>query len=83
YTRHVTVFRQADAALVLGTVGTVLGEDAAKVAAKIVEQLVATSTNSTERFGEVLRQVKRDAVADSLMLAMCLVAFGDADWRLK
>jgi hypothetical protein len=83
YTHHVTVFRQADAALVLGTVGTVLGEDAAKVAAKIVEQLVATSKNSTERFGEVLRQVKRDAVGDSLMLAMCLVAFGDADWRLK
>jgi hypothetical protein len=83
YTRHITVFRQADAALVLGTVGTVLGEDAAKVATKIVEQLVATSKNSTDRFGEVLRQVKRDSVADSLMLAMCLVAFGDADWRLK
>jgi hypothetical protein len=83
YTRHVTVFRQADAALVLGTVGTVLGEDAAKVAIKIVERLVATSKNSTERFGEILRQVKRDAVADSQMLALCLVAFGDADWRLK
>lgn len=83
YTRHVTVFRQADAALVLGTVGTVFGADAAKVSAKIVKQLVATSKNTTERFGEVLRQVKRDAVADSLMVALCLVAFGDADWRLK
>jgi hypothetical protein len=83
YTSHITVFRQADAAIVLGTVGTVLGKDAATVAARIVKQLVATSENSTVRFGEVLRQIKRNAVADSLMVAMCLVAFGDADWRLE
>jgi hypothetical protein len=77
------VFRQADAAVVLGTIGTVLGADAATVAAKIVKQLVASSKDSTKRFGEVLREVKRNAVADSLMVALCLVAFGDADWRLK
>jgi hypothetical protein len=83
YTGHVTVFRQADAALVVGTVATVFGPDAAKVAEQLVLRLVAAAEKSTQRFGEVLRQVKREAVADSLMLAMCLIAFGDADWRFN
>jgi len=25
---------------------------------------------------------KRTAVADSLMIGLCLVAFGDADWKI-
>lgn len=82
YVRHIGVFRQ-DAALVLGTIATVLAEDAAKVATQLVRRLGETLRGSTERFGEVLRQVKREAVADSVMTAMCVVAFGDADWRLK
>lgn len=83
YARHIAVFRQARAALVLGTVATVLGADGAKVAAQLVTRLSDTAKKSTERFGDVLLQVKREAVADSLMVAMCLVAFGDADWYLK
>lgn len=82
YARHVAVFRQADAALVLGTVATVLAADAAIVAGKIIKGLTNNVKKSPERFGEVLRQVKCEAVAESLMMAMCLVAFGDADWRL-
>lgn len=83
YARHIAVFRQADAALVLGTVATLLGADAARVAEKLIERLVLVAKKLPDRFGEVLRQVKREAVAESLMTAMCLVAFGDADWRLK
>lgn len=83
YARHIAVFRQADAALVLGTVATVFGADAAKVAMKLVERIVDTAKKSAERFGEVLRQVKREAVAEGQLTALCLVAFGDADWRLK
>jgi len=83
YARHIAVFRQAKAALVLGTVATVLGRDAAKVAGALIEQLADAAKKSSDRFGEVLRQAKREAVAASLMTALCLVAFGDADWRLK
>jgi hypothetical protein len=83
YVRHVAVFRQANAALVLGTVATVLGADAAQVAAKLVKRLADTGQQSSGCFGEVLRQVKREAVAESLMMAMSLVAFGDADWHLE
>jgi hypothetical protein len=83
YARHIEIFRQADAALVLATVATVLGADAAKVAALLVQRLASVAAGSSDRFGEVLRQVKREAVADSLMMALCLAAFGDADWKLK
>lgn len=82
YARQIAIFRQAKAALVLGTVATVLGTDGAKVAERIVTRLSDTARHS-ERFGDVLLQVKQKAVADSLMVAMCLVAFGDADWYLK
>src|SRR5262249_32274938 len=81
YFRYISVFRQAEAALVLGTVATVLGADAAKVAARLVDQLALTARKDPARFGDVLRRVKCRAVADSLMMALCLVAFGDADWR--
>lgn len=83
YARHVTVFRQEGAALVIGTVATVLGADAAAVASTLVGQIVKTAGNSDERFGEVLRQAKRDAVRNSKMVALSLVAFGDADWRIS
>jgi hypothetical protein len=83
YTSHISVFRQAQAALVLGTIATVLGDDAAKVAGKIVKQLASTAKKLPDRFGEVLRQVKRESIANSEMIALCLVAYGDADWRLE
>jgi chaperonin GroEL len=83
YARNIAIFRQAKAAIVLGTVATVLGADAAYVAAKLVTKLANTAKNSSVRFGEILRQTKREAVAESVMMAMCLVAFGDADWYLK
>jgi len=83
YISHIALFRQAKPALILGTIATVLGADAANVAGKLVKQLANTAKKTNGRFGEVLRQVKRDAVAKSLMVALCLVAYGDADWRLK
>jgi len=83
YAHHVAIFRQANAALVLGTIATVFGRDAAAIAEKLVSRLVTIGTNSTDRFGEILRQVKRNAIANSQMLALCLAAFGDADWRFN
>ena len=83
YARHIAVFREANAALVLGTVATIFGKDAAEMTGRLVDHLVKTVKSKPSRFGEVLRQAKRDAVADSLMIALCLVAFGDADWRLE
>jgi hypothetical protein len=83
YARHIAVFRRAGAALVLGTVATVFGKHAAKMAARLVDNLATAIRARPERFGEVLRQAKREAVANSEMIALCLVAFGDADWMLE
>jgi hypothetical protein len=83
YLHHVGVFRQADAALVVGTVATVLGTHAAEMAARLLQHLQAALKGPRRgRFGEVLRTAKREAVADSQMMALCLVAFGDADWQI-
>lgn len=83
YAQHIAVFRESEAALVLGTVATVLGKDAAKIAERLLTLLKDKAKTSRDRFGEVLLKTKQEAVAESLMIAMCLVAFGDADWRLK
>jgi hypothetical protein len=82
YLRHVDVFRDGDAALVVGTVATVLGTDAANMAERLLKHLVTTARKTPGRFGEVLRATKRAAVADSLLIGLCLVAFGDADWSV-
>ncbi len=83
YASHVEAFRGADAALVLGTVATVLGASAAPMAARLVDYLADSANTGAERFGEILRAAKRKAVAESEMIALCLVAFGDADWKLQ
>jgi len=83
YISNIAIFRQAQAAIILGTIATVLGKDAAEIAAKLVTRLTKTVKGSKQRFGEVLRQTKREAVAESLMVALCLVGFGDADWYLE
>lgn len=83
YARHTAAFRRASAALVLGTVATVHGADAANIAGRLVQSLASIVSNSPECFGEVLRQVKREALSDSLVMGLTLIAFGDADWYLQ
>ena len=82
YLSHVGVFREADAAIVLGTIAKVLGTHAADMAERLIQHLEAAIKAKPGRFGEVLRKAKRTAVADSLMIGLCLVAFGDADWQI-
>jgi hypothetical protein len=36
-----------------------------------------------ERLGEALRALKRKALSDNLLMPLCLVAYGDADWKLS
>jgi hypothetical protein len=80
---HVTYFRQASAPVILGTLATVDGTDAATCATKLIEHLVAVIGNTPVRFGTVLLQTKREAVASGLVMALGLVGFGDADWQLQ
>lgn len=83
YATNITIFRQAQAALVLATVATVFGDDVASVAGTLVEGLAKAGASSHDCFGEVLLRAKREAVANSTLAALCLVAFGDADWKFS
>jgi hypothetical protein len=82
YARHVLVFRWRGAAAVIGTIATVLGEHAAAIAEQLIDGLSGRK-DSPERLGEVLRHIKRQALLASLPAALCLVAYGDADWKIR
>jgi len=43
---------------------------------------LTTENPEIERLGEVMLSVKRKAVLDGLLMALCVVAYGDADWKL-
>lgn len=82
YANHIRNFRQAGAGAVISTIATVFGPHAVDVGQSILESLFRSREERAERLGEVLRDAKREAVAKSLPMALCVVAFGDADWRL-
>lgn len=81
YGHHVAVFRARGAAVVVATIATVFGEHAATVAALLVNELLKKNQTPV-RLGEAMRTLKRQALLDGLLMPLCLVAYGDADWRL-
>ncbi len=81
YGEYLQVFRQHGAAVVLGTIATVFGGHAARVASLLADELYRDSEQAV-RLGEALRNIKRRALLEGLFMPMCLVAYGDADWRL-
>lgn len=85
YTRHVSWFRRAGAAVVVGTVATVFGKHALAVGDEIVSALLQPDSGDParpRRLAEVIRDAKRNALLKSCPMALCVVAFGDADWQL-
>jgi len=87
FSSHIRFFRQAGAAVVVSTIATVFGAHAVRVGEAIVSGLMHTGEPGKERIGkerigEVIRDAKRAALLDSVPMALCVVAFGDADWRL-
>ena len=69
--------------MILGTLAIIEGSDAATAVGVIVEQLVKVVSRKPDRFGEVLREAKREAMKKGLLMVLGLVGFGDADWQLK
>ena len=83
YGNYASTFRDAGAAIVIGTIATVLAAHAPKVAESLVAGLLAGDANAPQRVGEVLRNIKRQALVDKQIMPLCLVAYGDADWQIK
>lgn len=82
FSSHIRYFRQAGAAVVVSTIATVFGAHAVRVGEAIVAGLTQAGEPGKLRIGEILRDTKRAALLDSVPMALCVVAFGDADWRL-
>jgi hypothetical protein len=83
YGNHAAMFRSKGAAIVIATIATVLGDHAARVGECLVAGLLAKDATAPTRVGEILRAIKRQALLDKQMMPLCLVAYGDADWRIK
>ena len=81
--RHIAQFRSYGARVILGTLAMVDGADAAAAAELIVERFAAAVKAKPTRLGEVLRDIKRAAMADGLLMTLGLMGFGDADWELE
>ncbi|PZN71145.1 MAG: hypothetical protein DM484_27040 [Candidatus Methylumidiphilus alinenensis] len=81
YGEPVLVFRTKGAAVVIGTIATVYTENSARVASLLVKELLSKATQP-ESLGAVIREVKRQGLLQNLMMSLCLVAYGDADWKL-
>ncbi|TAG80493.1 MAG: hypothetical protein EAZ24_05080 [Burkholderiales bacterium] len=85
---HLDAFRRSGAAVIISTVATVFGEHAVVVGESLARALLDISADAAgdqknaKRMGEVLRAAKRKALLESLPMALGIVAFGDADWRI-
>jgi hypothetical protein len=82
YGEPIAVFRDRGAAVVVGTIATVFGGHAASVAQLLVGELLPPAGSPPQRLGEAIRNVRRRGLLENLLMSLCIVAYGDADWRL-
>lgn len=75
-------FRSAGAAIVLATLTPMLGRHAAPIAERLVASLVQRSRQEGTTFGAVMRDLRRELLAEGYPAALALVAYGDADWTV-
>ena len=74
-------FQQLSTAIVMGTLAKILGRHAAPVARELVAELVSVSDANAD-FGTIMLKVRRRMLAKGYLMSLCLVALGDAEWRL-
>jgi hypothetical protein len=82
YGEPIAVFRDRGAAVIVGTIATVFGGHAASIAELLVKELLPSAGAPPQRLGEAIRTVRRRGLLDNLLMSLCIVAYGDADWRL-
>jgi hypothetical protein len=81
YTGLARRFQQLRTSIVVGTLAQILGRHAAPVARELVRQLLAVEDPNAD-FGTIMRRVRRRMLANGYLMSLCLVALGDAEWRL-
>lgn len=76
-------FRHNGAAIVIGTLATVLGEHAAPVVQAIIRELKNPTVAGENTIGDVLLRIRRQMFSQGIVIALAVAAFGDADWALE
>ncbi len=83
FENFVASFRQKGAAIVVGTLSAVLGRHAAATTDALLHALAEASASAAPMtFGDALLDIRRRLVAAQTPMALTIIAFGDADWRL-
>jgi len=82
YERFPGLFRRAGAEVVLGTLTEMLGRHAAPIAEVFGELIARGWRHGPLRMGDVMVEFRRRLVADGVVAALAVTAFGDADWEL-
>lgn len=70
------------AAIVVSTLATVLGRHVVPVAKLLIKELGNRDQPEGILFGEALRSARCKALLEGQPMALCLVAYGDASWRI-
>ena len=74
-------FRDSGADIVIATLEAILGADAAPIGARIADLLAGRLSPGREiAFGELLRDLRRELLAEGHPGVLGLMGFGDADW---
>lgn len=79
--RFPAAFQSHGAAIVVGTIATVLGRHAGPAAEELVRAL-SSSTAGERSFGDILVEVRRKLLLKGRAIGLALTGFGDADWLL-
>ncbi len=82
YSRHVQWIRARGAAVVVATISTVAGLQAPSAAALLVRSILRRQ-GAPFYLGEAIRDMRREALLANELIPLALVAYGDADWKLK
>ena len=75
-------FRKNGAALTVGTLGELRADQAPQAARVLLNQIVRPAKNA-KSIGEVMRSARRRLLGDGMIMALLLVANGDAEWLLS
>lgn len=74
-------FRENGAAITVGTIGE-LRADQAPLAARVLVDGIVRPPSGAKTVGDLLLTARRHLLADGLIMALLLVANGDAEWQL-
>ncbi len=81
FLNFVREFKEAGAAIVLGTLATVHGTLATRFARSLLAKIKTKGTGRA--FDEILLEVKREMLADGDPFLLSLAAYGHSSWRIQ